>query len=40
MVGDWYEKYKWIEYSRKTDKDFCFFFRTFNRQVRSLISSF
>ena len=36
----WYEKLKWIEYSRKIDKAFCFFCHSFNRQVSSLIVSF
>ena len=29
----WYERLNWIEYSKKTDKAFCFYCRTFNRQV-------
>ena len=36
----WYENFKWLEYSktdRQTDRAFCFFYRTFNRQVRYFI---
>ena len=36
----WNEKFKWIEFSRKTDKAFCFLCRTFIPQVRLWISSF
>ena len=36
----WYEKFKWIEYSRRIDKAFWFFCRSFNRHVSSLILSF
>ena len=31
----WYERFKWIEYSKKADKAYCFYCRLFSGQVRN-----
>eukprot|EP00794_Sanderia_malayensis_P018410 gene18410-20265_t len=33
FLTTWYSKYSWLEYSRSSDKAFCFYCRIFNKQI-------